>query len=192
MAGKPRPRVEHPDNAKNLRYKFISLTQGQYARVDADLFEKLTETSWFALWCKATQSYYAATWRRCSKGRHTLPLHRHILELRGVTTEQGQTVDHKNHDTLDCTTENLRPATRVEQSRNKRRRKHNTSGFIGVDWSDQHKRWRARAWNDGKRQHLGLFDDPFSAAWVRDEFVRREHGEFASLNQLVDRRSKRP
>jgi len=44
-----------------------------------------------------------------------------------------------------------------------RRRSDNISGFRGVYWDKQRKRWRARITVSGKKTHIGLFDTPESA-----------------------------
>ena len=36
----------------------------------------------------------------------------------------------------------------------------------------------------------GTYFDPFSAAWVRDEYVKANFGEFAVTNNLLDRRTR--
>lgn len=83
--------------------------------------------------------------------------------------------------------ENCRWATSSQQNRNQRKRLDNKSGYIGV-----HKvngKWRSQARIEGGRVHLGYFDDPFSAAWVRDEYVK-QFDPHATTNNLTDRRKR--
>ena len=40
-------------------YREIPLTQGQFATVDADNYEWLSQFKWSARWAKNTRSYYA-------------------------------------------------------------------------------------------------------------------------------------
>jgi hypothetical protein len=64
----------------------------------------------------------------------------------------------------------------------------NASGYLGVRPSGH--RWVASTSRANSPIHLGTFDDPFSAAWVRDEFVTRLY-EHATTNNLIDRRKKK-
>ena len=76
-------------------------------------------------------------------------------------------------------------AGRCEQNQHLQRRV-GRSGYIGVDPSRG--RWRARAQVFGRVKWLGYFDDAFSAAWVRDEYMRHHGCALVTLNNLIDRR----
>ena len=52
--------------------------------------------------------------------------------------------DHADRNELNNRKYNLRPATSIEQSRNKNKRKDNTSGFIGVSWSKSQKKMESK------------------------------------------------
>lgn len=86
--------------------------------------------------------------------------------------------------------DNCRWATHTQQKHNTRRRRSNTSGYVGVWWSKAVKKYHVQPWHQGRRIHLGYFDDPFSAAWVRDEFVKRHRDQHATTNNLTDRRRR--
>ena len=88
--------------------------------------------------------------------------------------------DHKNHDTLDNRSRNLRQSTVATNMWNRPIRADNTSGFIGVNLRKG--KWNARISVNGKRKHLGDFNTPEEAAHARDEAVKELHGEFAVLN----------
>jgi hypothetical protein len=60
----------------------------------------------------------------------------------------------------------------------------NTSGFKGVIWHKQSKKWYARITLNYKRIDLGLFKDKIQAAIAYNEAAIKYHGEFARLNKI--------
>lgn len=89
-------------------------------------------------------------------------------------------VDHINGNKLDNRPENLREASVTENNRNVGLRKDNSSGVKGVYWKKENKKWRAQIRVDGKRKHLGYFDDLELAELVAEEARNKYHGEFAN------------
>ena len=69
--------------------------------------------------------------------------------------------------------ENCRWASPTEQSRNRRMSTANKSGYVGVHWRKDIKKWRAILCYEGKNHHLGHFDDKHEAAMVV-EMTREE------------------
>lgn len=88
-------------------------------------------------------------------------------------------LDHKDRDSLNDRIENLRLATRTQNNANKAKSIANTSGFKGVSWHSEKRRWVASIRIDGRATHLGYFDRPEDAHVAYAEAVRRVHGEFA-------------
>jgi hypothetical protein len=156
--------------------KEIQLTQGQVAIVDDEDFERLNQYKWCAAWSEGVQAYYAQ--RSVNLGERkiiTFKMHREILN--------ASEVDHSNGNTLDNRRLNLRAATRLQNSRNRKRRSDNTSGYKGVSWHSKLQKWRTRImFPEGKHRSLGLFLDKIEAARVYDRAALKYHGEFARLN----------
>ena len=63
--------------------KRITLTQGQFAIVDDEDFERLTRHKWYALWDTGTRSYYAVRDERGVDGKiRKIRMHREIMGAR--------------------------------------------------------------------------------------------------------------
>lgn len=72
-----------------------------------------------------------------------------------------KTIDHINGDGLDNRLCNLREVTQQQNIHNHRKPpRHNTSGFLGVSYYKAGKKFSAHINLDGKKIHLGYFDDP--------------------------------
>jgi len=75
-------------------------------------------------------------------------------------------IDHINGIRSDNRLVNLRDVSRHENTKNQRMRKSNKSGFNGVFWQSNAKKWRAQINDGGKSVHLGYFvniEDAISA-----------------------------
>lgn len=152
--------------------KEIPLTQGQFAIVDDDDFDWLSQWKWCALKRKSGD-FYAV--RRKPYGG-LLYMHKVILN---ITT--GDT-DHINLNKLDNRRSNLRPATRSQNMRNLNKIKRNgtsTSQYKGVYW--RRNRWEVSI-RLPKRTYLGSFDSEIDAAHAYDAAARDCFGEFARTN----------
>ncbi len=90
--------------------------------------------------------------------------------------------DHKNGNGHDNSYDNLRPCTRSQNMANSGKRVNNTSGFKGVSWHPQAKKWRAYIKVNGRQISLGLFDLKEDAAKAYDKAAKKYFGEFAVLN----------
>jgi hypothetical protein len=90
-------------------------------------------------------------------------------------------IDHINNDPFDNRIENLRLADNVTNGWNRGRPNTNASGYKGVCWHVRDKRWAAYIRADGKRHHLGNYDDPASAHAAYATAAAKLHGEFARV-----------
>lgn len=88
-------------------------------------------------------------------------------------------VDHINRRKFDNRWGNLREANTSQNACNSLVRIDNTSGVRGVSFCKTTNRWRALIVVNGKRRHLGRFDDIGSAAAAYAVAAREAFGEFA-------------
>ena len=155
----------------------IRLTQGKYAIVDDEYFDRLNGFKWCAH--KNRKTYYAVRNSKRQKGRRTfICMHREIL---GLKTSDGKDTDHINGNGLDNRRVNLRPCT-PSQNQHNRRSFCGTSKYKGVSWHKRDKKWQAYIRLNGKLIHLGLFDSEIEAARAYDIKAKELFGEFAHLN----------
>jgi hypothetical protein len=69
-------------------------------------------------------------------------------------------IDHINGNGLDNRLCNLREVTQQQNNHNQRKPpRHNTTGFLGVSYYKAGKKFSAHINLDGKKKHLGYFDD---------------------------------
>ena len=157
-----------PDN-DDVRY--IPLTQGKFAIVDAEDYDRISQYKWYA--AKDRETYYA---RRSSKGT-IVSMHREIMRA-----PKGAICDHKNHNGLDNRKSNLRLCASAQNQYNKTAKKGCSSRYKGVILRRDYKRWRVRIGFNYKRTHLGNFLDEIKAGLAYDDKAIELFGEFAYLN----------
>jgi hypothetical protein len=168
---------------RKMRYGYtfrqIPLTQGQFAIVDVEDYEKLAEFKWFA--AKGGRTLYAERMAKSEDGKrkqHNVKMHRQILNV-----PEGQFVDHINHNGLDNRKANLRIVTMEQNCWNKRKQSNNCSSkYKGVTWLKGYGKWQSRIIHKGERIFIGYFDDEQSAAKAYDDKARKLFGEYATLN----------
>ncbi len=67
-------------------------------------------------------------------------------------------IDHINGDRSDNRASNLRMATRKQNGENKAVYKNNSSGYKGVFWHAQAKKWVAQIYHNKSRKYLGVYE----------------------------------
>jgi hypothetical protein len=112
----------------------------------------------------------------------TIRIHRVIAErMLGRPLRSDEVVDHADGGKLNNRRENLRVTTQKNNARNARRSKVNSSGYKGVSFHAQRKKWRALIRIDGKRKSLGEFDTPEQAYAAYCKAAIEHFGEYARL-----------
>jgi hypothetical protein len=159
--------------------KQIPLTQGKFATVDDEDYDRLIKYKWFVL-----KGYAARKIRSRRSGKEiinkTIYMHREL-----INASSEMQVDHINLDKLNNSKANLRVCTRYENQLNKSLTKNNTSGFKGVSWRKKDKKWKAQISVDKKTIFIGLFDNIIDAANAYDLEAIKYFKEFAFLNKAA-------
>lgn len=154
--------------------KKIPLTQGKFALVDDEDFERVNQFKWKAQ--KAKGNWYANRVEYPEK--KVVLMHRFVLGL----TINSVWCDHINHDGLDNRKLNLRACNRSQNTANKRPVAGKSSIYLGV--CKYKNKWRAALKHSGKQVHLGDFESEKAAAIAYNLGAAVYHGEFANLNVL--------
>lgn len=158
----------------------IPLTRGMVALVDESDHAALAAHKWCATNNGLGRFYALRHVRRADGSWRTLYMHNAIM---GEPPQPGLTADHRDTTaSLDNRRENLRWATRQQQTWNRRRSSSNTSGYKGVTWSSRCKKWQARIRHGGKDIFLGYYGTAEAAGKAYDIAASRLCGEFACVN----------
>lgn len=106
--------------------------------------------------------------------KQTYRAHRVAWALSSGEWPQGQ-IDHINGIKTDNRASNLRVVSNQENTRNAKKPRTNTSGYVGVYWFAPRKRWRAAIGLSGKVKTIGYYDTKEEAAAARKE-AERQYG----------------
>jgi len=104
-----------------------------------------------------------------------------VWEMHNSRIPDGYDVDHRDR-TKSNVISNLRLATRSQNLTNSKLSSGNKSGFRGVFFDKQNKKWFAYIRVNKKMINLGRYETKEEAAFVRDCYAVKHHGEFAVLN----------
>lgn len=159
---------KEPPSVRGARW--IPIGHGKFTLVDSKNYKKLSKYRW-CLSHKYVQ--------RRSNGKI---IWMHYEVLRPPT---GKITDHKFRDTLDNRRSNLRISDKSQNTHNSHIHKANTSGYRGVSFHSQKRKWRATIMKNRKYIHLGLFDTALEAAKKYDKEAVRLYGEFAAVNSYA-------
>lgn len=133
---------------------YCALTQHQLMKFSYNRLHHVNDHFWCARFDKSVHSYYAITQLKIpstEKKKHiTTGFHRLIH----LPLEEGKSIDHKNHETLNNNDDNLRVSDLPEQAINKRIRSTNKSGITGVRYDKTKKAWVAEWREDKKRRAI--------------------------------------
>jgi len=153
--------------------KEIKLTQGMFAMIDDEDFERVNRFKWHAV--KNYNTYYASRNIRTIDGKSI----KHYLHwyLTGM-----KMIDHRDRDGLNCQKSNMRKCTDRQNSMNRGPKKNCSSKYKGVNFCKEKGKWRSKIQINGKPIHVGYFETENEAAKAYDLKAIELFGEFAYLN----------
>jgi len=164
------------------KMKYISLTQGKFAKVDDEDFLWLNKYKWHA--SKYGQIYYAVRHPRGQNWK-TLLMHRAIIEKHWGLFLVTKLCDHADGNGLNNVKTNLRLCDRSQNSANQQRQFGlKTSRFKGVFWHKHIQKWVAKIQSQERMKWLGTYDNEVSAAKAYNREAQKVFGEFARLNMV--------
>lgn len=152
---------------RNKKYEIVA-----EVLLDTDDVERVLQYKWHL----GTQGY---AWGRNGRGKQIV-LHRVIMN--DISGEKEY--DHINRVKTDNRKTNLRECNHSLNLFNTPIKKHNTSGYKGVMWSPQAKKWVAHISVNKTQIHLGTYEDKREAAIAYNHAATKYAGEFAWLNQV--------
>jgi len=167
---------------RRLRYGYafrkIPLTQGKFAVVDPEDYDRLTKYKWHL--AQSPTGMYAARWQRFANKntRKRIWMHREVISV-----PKNMVCDHINHNGLDNRKANLRAATISQNLCNRPKRKGKTrSKYKGLEWDKNQNKWKVRVQHNGRKFYLGSFNSERAAARAYDAAAKKYHKEFANCN----------
>lgn len=150
-------------------------TNGRFANqnfralVDDEDFVALSAFQWRLMVSDTT--FYAQR----TSGKRVLLMHREILR-----PSQGEQIDHIDHNGLNNQRSNLRKASSMQNSANRRSLKP----YKGVSWDKSVKAWRVRIRFEKKNIFLGLFECPEKAHQAYLEASQKYFGDFSCVDSM--------
>jgi len=156
--------------------KQIPLSQGKFALIDDEDYERVSKYKW----CINSNGYAVTNYRDSNGEKKAMKMHRFILNL----IKGDSFVDHIDTIRINNQKHNLRTASCSENLRNQKINKNNKSGFKGVRLHKASKLYAAQIGINGKTKIIGYFKCKIEAAKAYNEAAINHFGKFANLNEI--------
>ena len=136
-------------------------------KIDADDYDTVKGLKW----CIGNHGY-------AENVKTKMLLHRLVMRI----SKDGHEVDHINRNKLDNRKSNLRLVDRTRNLVNSGLRRNNTTGFKGVCWSKNAKKYFVQLSKHNKKVYTGYFIDKVEAAKKYDQKAKEFYGDYAVTN----------
>lgn len=151
--------------------KQILLTQGYFALVDDEDFDRINQHKWYYNHGYAVRKPSQLNGKR--KGQ--IWMHREIMP-----PPKNKCIDHISGDMLNNQKHNLRICTLAQNQWNSKVQKNSSTGIKNVSWYTQVQAYRVFMRVDGKLKCFGMFKDIKDAEEKANE-VRKIRGEYNKI-----------
>lgn len=144
-------------------------TKGEKFYFDKEDYDKIKDHCW----------YVESGGRVCARnrnGRTPIKMHRIILNVFDVKIE----IDHIDHDQKNNRKNNLRICTHQQNLRNRIVQKNNKTGFLGVYYRQDTKKYSAYIVVDDKKINLGCFSEIKDAISARSIAEKKYFGDYSN------------
>lgn len=165
------PTLEIPLGGKLAKEK------GLTALIDLSDAKEVLKHRWTA-WANKSNNIYAV--QGASRNERYLRMHRLIMRA-----TDDQEIDHINGNGLDNRKSNLRVVTRSQNQQNRRAARTKDHPYKGVYQDPNTGRYAVLIILDGRRKHLGTYDQIEHAGWVYDYEAVIFHGPYAKTNAMM-------
>lgn len=149
-----------------MGFRKIKITQGKYAIVDAEDYDRLATHKW--QYKPGPNTGYARRSIYVDGVKKSVHMHSCILDC-----PKGLFIDHINRNGLDNRKKNLRVVTRSQNQLNSNMRSYNTSGYRGVTFNKREDIWRAQIVISKKYICIGKSNDKMEAVKMYKDFISK-------------------
>jgi hypothetical protein len=123
-------------------------------------------------------------YKLCVLNRKTLSVHRLVAIAFIPNPDNKQQIDHIDNNRSNNNVNNLRWSTSQENQCNKGISNKNTSGYKGVYYVKDRKKWRAEISINGKSTFIGIYETSEDAVIARYKEALKIHKDFISKDEI--------
>jgi hypothetical protein len=174
-----------------MKILLFPLTSGLFTIVDDEDFEHLSTFRWTPNKGRCGVFYAATAVKRVKDGRKyqaTVEMQRYLLDPNRELPRSVK-VDHINGQVLDNRRSNLRLVNDSARNINRRTFKTNKSGYRGVSYAKEVRKWLAQIKLNKKAISIGYYFTQEEAAIAYNAKAIELHGEYACLNVIPSQES---
>lgn len=150
--------------------------EGKFAIVDDEDYEFLSQYKWFAFYPGRGNHVYA----RAIVNKKDFLMHKLLIK-----SPEGMVIDHIDGNSLNNQRKNLRVCSIADNVKNQKIRIDNKSGFKGVYWKKDKRKWEVTLQINGNKIFGGYYKNKIDAAKAYNFHALKYFGEFAKINIIT-------
>jgi len=159
------------------QFKIIRTTSGEEVEFDDEDYWVLRNNT---LFIDKNRGIVMTTYNKSVANHTGIPIAKVILNLQGKAV-----IKYKDNNPLNLKKQNLEAITHQKSHFKQKIPKNNTSGYKGVSWKKEAKKYEVSIKVEGKKKHLGYEGDVHSAALMYNEAAIKYYGQdYAFLNKI--------